>query len=187
MEKKCDKRSCIITKWFFGLNFISSQYLFFLLFIAAKCGFTNVIKLPFNSLSLSLTLICMFLISIACCEFPTQKYSLNISILHINALSESKTMFYFHFTIYKKKNIHLTFFLSIYLQHAIATDMLDDADSMWNYTNFQDVCRVVYAWIVDMIQLVVTVTIVRKAFIVIQVKLYHTKRRVDVSRFFFVL
>lgn len=62
-------------------------------------------------------------------------------------------------------------------------DMLDDADSMWNYTSSQDVCRVVYAWIADMIQLVVTVTIVRKAFIVIQVNPLLTKRHADVSSF----
>jgi hypothetical protein len=69
------------------------------------------------------------------------------------------------------------------LQHAIATDMLDDAVSMWNYTSSQDVCRVVYAWIVDMIQLVVTVTIVKKAFIVIQVNPLLTKRHANVSSF----
>ena len=62
-------------------------------------------------------------------------------------------------------------------------DMLDDAVSMWNYTSSQDVCRVVYAWIADMIQLVVTVTIVKKAFIVIQVNPLLTKRHADVSSF----
>lgn len=65
--------------------------------------------------------------------------------------------------------------------------MLDDADSMWNYTSSQDVFRVVYAWIADMIQLVVTVTIVRKAFIVIQAKQFHTKKHADVSRLFFLV
>lgn len=56
----------IIIKWV--LAQVSSSRLLFFKFIDAKCGFTNVIKLPFGYLFFF-----SFLLSIACCEFPTQK------------------------------------------------------------------------------------------------------------------